>query len=464
MTKMNTIIENKGWVIMLKEPLLFYKNNDGIKFYLVNCGAGLTHLIIFPNNIVMLFDCNLIQDEEHPNRNKDYILNFFKNVIPKKQDGYGNIFQPIDIFVNSHRDTDHLKGLKDINSMFPIQSIWDSGFHGANIDNADYKYYMGLRNRLKNKNKLNLRVPEPSNSLFESIGGADIYCLCDAQEYVAREDGVLYESADKNQHTNCMVLLIHYAQRKILLTGDSDWKAWKEDIIPNFKDCSVNYENTDILIASHHGSKTFFTREDTINIEKYPDTTYIESIKLINPKITLISCAEYEYKGYHLPNKEAKKLYEEYTSNAQVYTTNEFGTFFGRIDSEGNFSVTPERFYNRGGQIGKWVKIICKTDTGNIIENNTSYNVNCKLKFNLVSIGGVLDDIDKPQVWREVCNAGYEKDDTHHDIYYKGRDEEDGKYSFSRDLAFVGTHLLRCHVMNKKKKFDQTVIFVIHGK
>ena len=82
MTKMNMIIENKGWVIMLKEPLLFYKNNDGIKFYLVNCGAGLTHLIIFPNNIVMLFDCNLIQDEEHPNRNKDYILNFFKNVIP----------------------------------------------------------------------------------------------------------------------------------------------------------------------------------------------------------------------------------------------------------------------------------------------------------------------------------------------------------------------------------------------
>ena len=66
--------------------------------------------------------------------------------------------------------------------------------------------------------------------------------------------------------------------KKLLLTGDSDWKAWKEDIVPNFEDCPVNYENTDILIASHHGSRTFFTREDTINETKYPNTTYTESI------------------------------------------------------------------------------------------------------------------------------------------------------------------------------------------
>ena len=31
----------------------------------------------------------------------------------------------------------------------------------------------------------------------------------------------------------------------------------------------------------------------TIDMEKYPDTTYIESIELINPTITLISCADY---------------------------------------------------------------------------------------------------------------------------------------------------------------------------
>lgn len=447
----------------MKEPLSFYKTNNGIKFYLIDCGSGLTHLIIFPDATVMLFDCNLVDDEDHPNRNKDYILKLFSEVIPKKVDEEGNKFQHIDIFVNSHRDTDHLKGLKDINEMFSIQSIWDSGFHGANTDNDDYKYYMGLRNRLKQKDASNLKVPTPSDEVFESIGDADIYCLCDAKEYVSGDNELLYESSDKEQHTNCMVLLIHYADRKILLTGDSDWRAWKEDIVPNFKDSLVNYENTDILIASHHGSRTFFTREDIIDEEQYPDTTYTESIKLISPKITLISCAEYEYKHYHLPNKEAMKIYKENTSYGQVYTTNECGTFCGRIDSNGNFSVTPRRFHNEGGQSGKRVEIICKTNTGEEIKNGATHSVGCKLKFSLIPFGSVLNEADNPHVWWEVCNAGYGKDDDRHDIYDKDKNEDDGKYNFTRDLSFVGTHLLRCHVRNSKKELDQTIVFVIHG-
>ena len=84
------------------------------------------------------------------------------------------------------------------------------------------------------------------------------------------------------------------------MTGDSDWKSWKEQKVSNFSEIVPNYENTDILIASHHGSRSFFTDEETIDLEQYPDTTYIKSIELINPIITLISCADYNYKNYHL--------------------------------------------------------------------------------------------------------------------------------------------------------------------
>ena len=54
-----------------------------------------------------------------------------------------------------------------------------------------------------------------------------------------------------------------------MLTGDSDWKSWKDKIIPNYKD----YVKSEILIASHHGSRSFFTGEvnETINIEKNPE-------------------------------------------------------------------------------------------------------------------------------------------------------------------------------------------------
>ena len=89
-----------------------------------------------------------------------------------------------------------------------------------------------------------------------------------------------------------------------------DWKCWKEGIVPTFSGYEHNYENTDILIASHHGSRSFFTDEElneNINEEDNPDSTYVESIRLIKPKITLISCGEYSV--HHHPNKEALALY-----------------------------------------------------------------------------------------------------------------------------------------------------------
>ena len=123
----------------------------------------------------MLFDCNLVNDEEHSRRGKQSILDLFSKVIPLKNKTGLKQEQCIDIFVNSHRDTDHLKGLKDVNERFPIKSIWDSGQQGANTDDADYQYYMRLRNNLKNQNKANLVVPTPSDGVFKSYGDTDVY-------------------------------------------------------------------------------------------------------------------------------------------------------------------------------------------------------------------------------------------------------------------------------------------------
>ena len=448
----------------MKEPFSFYGTEEGLKFFLVDCGSGLTHLIIFPDDTVMLFDCNLVNDEEHSRRGKQSILDLFSKVIPLKNKTGLKQEQCIDIFVNSHRDTDHLKGLKDVNERFPIKSIWDSGQQGANTDDADYQYYMRLRNNLKNQNKANLVVPTPSDGVFKSYGDTDVYVLSSANDFVSEGNHYLSEAADKIQHTNCMVLLLKFAGRKMLLTGDSDWKAWKENIVPNFKNAIVNFKNSDILIASHHGSRTFFTSEEEVDEAKHPDTTYTESIRLIKPKVTLISCAEYEYKGYHLPNKEAMRLYKEYTSNGQVYTTNNEGTFCGRIDREGNFSVTPWQFRNIGGKTDKRIFVKCITDTGEELKNGFAYPVGHRLKFVVLGTGEVLDSRDNPKVYWQVCNAGYGAYSHHHEIYYKGTYEDYGKFKFVRDLSYVGTHLLRCKVINSKKGFYQTVIFVVHGK
>ena len=436
------------------EPLDFYESTENMKFYLIDCESGLTHLIIFPDETVMLFDCNLTEN------NKDKILSFMEKVIPKKNDK-----QEIDIFVNSHRDLDHLKGLKHVNSKFKIKSIWDSGQYGANTDNSDYQYYMYLKRKLKEESEDNVYVLIPTNVSIATFGDADVYCFsaeADFEENYVRE----IKMAAKKQHTNSIVLSIEYGGRKMLLTGDSDWKCWKEAIVPEFSKYVHNYEDADILIASHHGSRSFFTDEtlnEHIDEEQNPDTTYIESIELINPKVTLISCGA--YKTYHHPNSEALDLYKKWTSCGQVYTTHQYGTFCGIIDANGDFAIAPENFKNTKEIIGKGFDIKCRRiSDGTKVSCGDEVLVGNSLKFTLSSWGNIINTVDDIKVYWQVTNAGCGDDCEHHEIYYKDKNEEDGKYCFSRELCYEGTHLLRCRVHNKTKNFDQTKVFVVKGK
>lgn len=443
------------------EPLKWFIDDSDFRFYLINCGSGLMHLIIFPDKTVMLFDCNVTNEEEKN------IINFLDKHIPPKYDNDSKKEEKyIDIFVNSHRDEDHYRGLKKINEKFKIKSIWDSGQSGENTSSSDYNYYMYLRRELKKKSEDNLIVPKPSNKIFKTIDTVDIYCLASELDFEYLDENKILECATKIQHTNSMVLLMVYCGRKILLTGDSDWKSWKEQIVSNFDSVEPNYENTDILIASHHGSRSFFTSEENIDLDKYPDTTYIDAIKLINPTITLISCGDYN--KYHHPNKEAMKLYEKYTSEGrnQIHTTYEKGNLCGYIDKYGNFGVIPSRFKNNIADVDRKFCIKANkmiNDKWIEIKSGDKTNSNTNVKFQLIGLGDVLNHHDNINVVWEVCNNGIDYDCEHKEVYYKGKNEGDDKFTFYRDVTYRGKHLLRCKVVNKTKNFLGTVVFIVEG-
>ena len=262
----------------LTKPLGYYTDNTALRFHMLDVGEGLMILIIFPNDQVMLFDCNVTDD------NESTILDYLSANIPFKiNPATGNAEQFIDVFVNSHRDEDHYRGLKKINAQYPIQSIWDSGQTGATTKSLDYEYYMGLRRRLKEKDENNLKVLVPTETPVATFNGVEIFCFAGKEDFQSGFDNgiTVFKAAAKIQHTNSIVLKISYGGRDILLTGDSDWKSWKEKIVPNFK----KTVKSDILVASHHGSRSFFTDEanDTIDIQKNPDTTYMEAIEYIDP-------------------------------------------------------------------------------------------------------------------------------------------------------------------------------------
>ncbi len=443
----------------LNKPLSYYTDDSSLRFHVLSVGEGLMILIIFPNNRVMLFDCNVTAE------NEESIMKYLEDNIPFYHDIDTNTdMQIIDVFVNSHRDEDHYRGLKKVNSKFPIQSIWDSGQTGATTQSEDYQYYMGLRRRLKEKSTDNLKVLVPTDKPVATVNGAEIFCFASEESFIPQFDNgsTIFEAATKIQHTNCIVLKIKYGGTSFLLTGDSDYKSWKEKIIPNYE-YSVNSE---ILIASHHGSRSFFTDEanDTIDVEKNPDTTYLDALDYILPDITLIPCGNYD--TYHHPNKDAKEIYCEKSKNNQVYTTHNCGHLLGYIDKYGNYTVVPSRFYEwRNAPFAFDMHIECKYKLGNTmmpVVNGNQLPVGGKLFFSTKTSGGIIEPIDKVSVWWEVSNGGINENKSHQEIYCKGADEGTDQFHFERELSYCGTHILRCHFFNEKRG-SITRIFKVIG-
>ncbi len=442
----------------LTKPLGYYTDNTSLRFHVLDVGEGLMILIVFPNDKVMLFDCNVTDD------NEEKILDYLSLNIPlRKNSDTGNVEQVIDVFVNSHRDEDHYRGLKKVNAKFPIQSIWDSGQTGATTQSSDYEYYMGLRRRLKEKDENNLKVLVPTEIPVASFSGVQIFCFAGKEEFKPGFDNgiTVFKAAAKIQHTNSIVLKISYGGTSLLLTGDSDWKSWKEKIVPNFKELV----KSDILVASHHGSRSFFTDEanDTIDIQKNPDTTYLEAIECIDPDITLISCGKYE--TYHHPNTEAENLYKKQSKNNQVYSTHYYGHLLGFVSDNGNYTVVPSRFREiRTAAYSLNAVIECKyhhNGDERIVPNGSQLKTGGKLSFRLKTSGGMIEPIEKVSVIWEVSNGGTDSDSSHQEIYIKGRNEDSDMFAFKRDLSYHGTHLLRCQIRNSQKGIITRVFKVI---
>src|SRR5260221_12414876 len=101
-----------------------------ITFHFLNVGQGNMAVGLFPNGEVLVYDCNITDDNESD------VFNYLERIIPFRK--------PVDIFVNSHRDADHMRGIEKLHAKHPISNLWDSGVTG-NTDSSEYQIYMDLR-------------------------------------------------------------------------------------------------------------------------------------------------------------------------------------------------------------------------------------------------------------------------------------------------------------------------------
>ena len=256
-------------------------------------------LIEASNGKYYICDCNVTND------NESRILNYIASVI-----GSGT---SISAFLCTHRDADHMRGIKEIHKYFPVESIWDSGHPGTTTDSSEYLDYMDLRRRVGSQEK--------KRQTRQDLGMTRL-------RYLSAKD----ERLDKNANAQGLVIKIEhwnksYCGSSTILTGDCDAETWRYAIM---KDYSSSDVKTSILMAAHHGSITFF--DDPADTEHY----YTSHMSAINPAMTIVSVGDNPH-GH--PDKKALELYEKYSSGSnkgkKVFTTQDKGTMKLTLKDDG---------------------------------------------------------------------------------------------------------------------------------
>jgi beta-lactamase superfamily II metal-dependent hydrolase len=254
-----------------------------MEIHFISVGCGNMTALLYPNGTVHLYDCNVTDD------NADDVMAYFSKAMGQRK--------TIDAFICSHRDADHMRGVKVVHDSFPISEIWDTDVPGTTTDSPEYLDYMDLRRRLTSK------VIEPRK--YQEFGEVLV-------RWMNSKDDRFSDANDQS-----IVMKLEYKGNAALLAGDTSYRPWKETIMPHYAKEKIK---ADILLAAHHGSLTFF---DDPADEKNYYTAHVDTIK---PAMTIVSVGP---NVHDLPDQKALELYEKKSSGSdkgnKLYTTQDQG-------------------------------------------------------------------------------------------------------------------------------------------
>lgn len=268
-----------------------------MEIHFIDVGIGNMTLLRFPNGKTYLFDCNVTDD------NEEDVIGYLSKAMGSREN--------IDVFICSHRDADHMRGIKKVHDEYPIGEIRDASVPGTTTDSPEYEDYMDLRRRLGGSTIKARKCRDVGNVRLRFMNAADD------------------EFTDANDQS--IVLKIEYGNSSTILAGDTSFRPWRERILPFYSDSDLS---ADILLGSHHGSLSFFDDPDD---EQY---YYMEHLRKINPDMTIISVGP---NVHDLPDKEAMKFYKKYSSGSnkgnKVYATEDQGNMKLVLKSEGGWTI-----------------------------------------------------------------------------------------------------------------------------
>jgi beta-lactamase superfamily II metal-dependent hydrolase len=274
------------------------------EIHFVDVGQGNMVLIKTDDGNRFVFDCNITQD------NEIRVLAYVAKVFGKQNS--------IKAFICSHRDADHMRGVKKLHAQNPISKIWDSGYPGTTTDSTEYREYMQLRRAVGERVIKRLKR--------EDYGKTRLRFMSDADERLpmnANAQGIVIKVEQRSQADDrCL--------GSAMLPGDSDAETWGDGIL---KDYATTDVQSSILMAAHHGSNSFFD----IPNDQYWYTAHLQAIR---PAMVIVSVGPNTH-GH--PKKEALVFYEQHATGAdnghKVARTDEKGTMKLTLKTEGGWQL-----------------------------------------------------------------------------------------------------------------------------
>ena len=262
---------------------------------LVQCSSG-TNFVV---------DCNITD------ANKDRVFNY----VAKQIGDNGKLHA----FICTHRDADHMRGVRILHNRFSVGGVWDSGYPGTTTDSDEYKAYMQLRRDVGSKVIEKKTKNDYGYTRLRYFSAKD-----DRLPNNANDQGIVVKVEELNGAKS-------KALSSTILTGDGSYATWKDGIM---KDYGKDDVSCSILMAAHHGSLDFF---DDPNDSRHYYTSHIQAIK---PAMVVVSVGENNY-GH--PDSKALELYRKYATGSKdgdkVFRTDQKHTMRLVLKSAGGWGL-----------------------------------------------------------------------------------------------------------------------------
>lgn len=268
-----------------------------VRFVFLNVGQGASTLVLVRNGDtwkVLLVDVNL--DRENEGIDVPALVSDLLNG------------DDLEVFVNTHPHSDHLRGITELSDKVAINEVWHSGHKpGKKHDEA----YRGLCTVIE-------KVKKNGGSEVKLLGSREEKAIFDARYYVlAPAEYICDDIEDEDPeararriHEQCAVLRFGTGERWGLLPGDADRAAFEKRITEYHKERLPSV----VLAASHHGSRSFFKDEED-------DEPYQDGLDAIDPDYVVISAPRQSESKHDHPHDDAVELYKSKAGRENVFHT-----------------------------------------------------------------------------------------------------------------------------------------------